>query len=188
MGQDLARRWTALEFLALPEEDRRSERMELIDGRLVVTSSPTIWHQRVVQSIFKTLSAHVEPDGGEVFCVSVEVQIDEDTVLVPDVQLFLPEHLDRLGARYADGPPDLVVEVASPSTRRRDRLVKRAQYERFGVIEYWIVDLDEGFIDSYRLGETGYGDPVRFTRRDTVTTPLLPGFAAAFHDLVVPPR
>lgn len=187
MGHQEARRWTALEFLALPEKDRHTERMELIDGRLVVTSSPKIWHQRVVQRFFKALSPHVEATGGEVFCVSVDVLIDEDTVLVPDVQVFLAGHTDRLGTQYADGPPDLVIEVSSPSTRGRDRLVKRALYERFGVAEYWIVDLEEQVIEAYRLEDSGFGEPVVFRKADAIVTPLLPGWSAEVGQLLTPP-
>lgn len=187
MAHQEARRWTALEFLALPEDVRRTERMELIDGRLVVTSSPRIWHQRVVQRFFKALSPHVEGGGGEVFCVSVDVLIDDDTVLVPDLQVFLAGHTDRLAERYADGPPDLVVEVSSPSTRGRDRLVKRALYERFGVVEYWIVDLDEQVIEAYRLDDTGFGEPAVFGKADMIATPLLPGWSAEVGRLLTPP-
>ena len=173
MGQ-AARRWTAEEFLALPEDKRR---MELIDGEIVVTS-PTVRHEMVGMRLGVSFFQHVTPLGGHAFSGTLDVPVDGANVVQPDVQVFLPEHVHRLGVRRVEGPPDLAAEISSPSTKGRDRIRKRALYERLGVAEYWIVDLDHDMIEVYRLGPDGYGDPVRFGRGETVTTPLLPGWNA----------
>ena len=175
MGHDAARRWTAEEFLALPEDERR---IELIDGEIVVTPSAAPRHALVVARISFALTTELDPQGGVVFGSNLDTQIDGSTVVQPDVQVFLPQHVVRIGQRHVEGPPDLAVEVSSPSTKGFDRLRKRVLYERFGVAEYWIVDLDHDVIEVYRLGPGGYRDPVRFGRGDTVTTPLLPGWSA----------
>lgn len=175
MGHDAARRWTAEEFLALPEDDRR---MELIDGEIVVTPSALPRHERVIARISLAFMSEIDSRGGVVFGSNLDTRVDSGNVVQPDVQVFLPGHLDRIGKRFVEGPPDVAVEVSSPSTKGRDRLRKRALYERFGVEEFWIVDLDHDVIEVYRLGPNGYGDPVRFARGDTVTTPLLPGWSA----------
>lgn len=170
-----ARRWTAEEFLALPEDKRR---IELLDGEIVVTPSAAPRHERVINRIGFAFTSEVDPQGGVVFSSNLDTRIDENNVVQPDVQVFLPGHLHRIGKKFVEGPPDLVVEVSSPRTKGRDRLKKRALYERFGVAEFWIVDLDHDVLEVYRLGPSGYGDPVRFARGDTVTTPLLPGWSA----------
>ena len=170
-----ARRWTAAEFLELPEDDRR---MELIDGEIVVTPSPVPRHERVITRISFAFMSEVDARGGVVFGSNLDMRIDEDNVVQPDVQMFLPEHVHRIGEKFVEGPPDLAVEVSSPSTKGWDRLRKRVLYERFGVAEFWIVDLDHDVVEVYRLGPKGYGDPVRFARGDAVTTPLLPGWSA----------
>jgi Uma2 family endonuclease len=73
--------------------------------------------------------------------------------------------------------PDLIVEIGSPSTRRRDETIKRRLYERSGVKEYWIVDPDVDVVRVYRPGDGGYTRPVELSLEagDTLTTPLLPG-------------
>ena len=86
------------------------------------------------------------------------------------------------------GAPDLVVEVGSPSTRRRDETIKLRLYERAGVSEYWFVDPERDAIRVYRLADGRYGPARELTsdQGDVLTTPLLPGLelplAAVFED------
>ena len=81
----------------------------------------------------------------------------------------------------------MVVEVSSPSTKGVDRIRKRALYERFGVAEYWIVDLEEQVIEAYRLEDSGFGEPAVFKKADVIVTPLLPGWSAGVGLLLTPP-
>ena len=74
-------------------------------------------------------------------------------------------------------PPDLVVEVSSPSTRRRDLSLKRDLYERFGVSEYWFVDIEAERAEAYRLSEGRYGPPEILRSADMLTSPVLPDFS-----------
>lgn len=177
---------TGLTWADLQHFGEDNVRRELFDGELHVSASPITRHQRVVRSIAAAIDTYVSPLGGEVFGLLLDVVVNERTVVGPDVQMFLPGHLDRIGPRFVEGPPDLVVEVSSPSTKGIDRIRKRAIYEGFGVQEYWIVDLDHDAIEAYRLVEDGYGPPERFGSGDTVTTPLIDGFAEPFERLVPP--
>ena len=81
--------------------------------------------------------------------------------------------------RYVEGPPDLVVEVSSPSTRRLDLLRKERLYERFGVPEYWFVDLDADRIEAYRLADHRYGAPTVYEHDDVAAASVLDGFSVA---------
>ena len=75
------------------------------------------------------------------------------------------------------GAPDLVVEIASPASRRQDEVLKRGLYERAGVEEYWLVDPEAETVKVFRRGESGYGRPVLLSARegDRLESPLLPG-------------
>jgi len=74
-------------------------------------------------------------------------------------------------------PPDLVVEVSSPTTKRRDLTLKRELYERFGVAEYWFVDIEAERVEAYRLREGRYGPPEILRAADKLGSPVLPDFA-----------
>lgn len=73
--------------------------------------------------------------------------------------MLLAGHLDRVGERYLEGPPDLVVEVSSPTTRRLDLGRKRELYAQFGVPEYWFVDRDAGRVLVHHLRGAEYAPP-----------------------------
>ncbi|MGH8903169.1 MAG: Uma2 family endonuclease [Egibacteraceae bacterium] len=97
----------------------------------------------------------------------------------PDALYLAPEHLDRIGEKKLEGPPDLVVEISSPSTRRRDVTLKRNLYLGFGVRDYWFVDLDRTAVIVFRPDE----DPFVLHHGDKLTSPVLPGFVLAVEDL-----
>jgi len=182
MGTQSTTGLTWADLQRFPEDDH--VRREIIDGELFVTVSPRPEHQVVSMRIGIAFIKWLDEAGGLVFTNDVDVVIDDHNVVIPDVQVFMPQHVDRVGQRYVEGPPDLAVEVSSPSTKGRDRIRKRALYERYGVTEFWIVDMDSDVIEVYRLGDDGYGPPERFGPGDTVTTALIEGFAEPFERLV----
>lgn len=159
-------------------------RRELIDGVLYVSPSPNTRHQRTVVELITALYDHAKHAGGQVLTAPFDVKFSEHDVTEPDV-LFVADPR-RLGEKFLDVAPDLLVEVSSPSTRRYDRIRKRGLYERFGVPESWIVDLDENVIEAYVLADGHYGDPVVFRPGETVSSAALPGFSAPFDRLVAP--
>lgn len=152
-------------------------RRELIGGELIVSPAPRTLHQAAVVVLTVRLGNYAEEHGGMVLCAPLDVYFAHDDVVEPDVLFILPEHLDRIEDRFIRGAPDIVIEVSSPSTRRTDLVIKRELYERYGVPEYWYVDLDLEAVSVYRLTDGAYGDPLIFKRGETLTTPLLPGFA-----------
>jgi Uma2 family endonuclease len=79
------------------------------------------------------------------------------------------------------GTPDLVVEIGSPGTRKRDETIKRRLYERSGVSEYWVVDPDVDVVRVFRndAGQFGQAVELSLDSGDVLTTPLLPGFELA---------
>lgn len=143
-------RWTWEEYARLPSEG--STRYEVIDGELFVTPAPSRAHQRVVGRLVARLVSFVEEHGaGEVYPGPFDVLFGEGDYLEPDLLFVRADRTDVLSDRGVEGPPDLVVEVISPSTAARDRGLKLERYRHFGVEEYWIVDPGERTIEVWRL-------------------------------------
>lgn len=145
-------RWTWAEFARLPGQEGR--RVEVIDDELFVTPAPTPWHQRVVTRLIEVLGPFVRGhDLGEVFAGPVDVLFAEGDYLEPDLVFVRRNRLGLVTDRGIEGPPDLVVEVLSPSTAGRDRGLKRNRYRLYGVAEYWVVDPDSGTVEVWRFAD-----------------------------------
>ncbi len=144
-------RYTYADYLATPEDSSR--RYEIVDGELFVTAAPRFRHQEVVINIgHLLLDLIVEHDLGKV-ATAPTVRLRDDLVMEPDLVFLASESLDLIEAGRVHGPPDLVVEVLSPSNRRFDQDLKRQRYLENGVAELWIVDADAGTVDVWRQGE-----------------------------------
>ena len=128
-------RMTYEDLLALPDDGMRHE---LIDGEHFVTPAPSWPHQIIVGNLHRLIANHVHAHHlGVIFVAPLDVVFTKHDVVEPDVLFFTPEGFKaHVGKRNAEGPPDLAVEVLSPSTRRRDEMIKRRLYERMGVGEY----------------------------------------------------
>ena len=154
---------TYQDYAELPEDGRR---YEILDGELDVSPSPMIRHQVVIGNLFRILDDHVRSRRlGTVLLSPVDLILADTTVVVPDLMFVSPRRNPIMTARAVEGAPDLVVEIASPSTSRKDRLRKAALYARFGIPHYWIFDpeqrLFDGFVldgEVYRLAARGEGD------------------------------
>lgn len=142
-------RWTRAEVLALPDDGMRHE---LIDGELIVTLTPRVRHQDGVMALHELLSIYVREHGvGRCYDLPGDLEVLPGQLTQPDLFVVPP------GARFdrwEDAPtPILVIEVASPSTARYDRGIKRRFYQRAGIPEYWIVDLDARLVERWRPGD-----------------------------------
>ena len=136
------------EFFALPED--RSRRHELLDGVHVVSPNPTVRHQLAVMSLFHRLMPPLaaRPDL-LLLPVAGDIVLGAQTVVVPD--LFVIPRPRTIDVHWRDvARPLLAVEVLSPDSVRRDRVVKRRLYQQAGVPEYWIVDLDAETLERWR--------------------------------------
>jgi len=129
--------WTIARLHALPDDGNR---YEIIDGVLHVTPSPTSGHQWALRELFLRLLPYAEAIGISVLWSPADIQYSERTVVQPD--LFAFRNSNGTAPRsWADVQPLLLaVEVVSPSSRRRDRGVKRRLFQTEGVQEYWVVD------------------------------------------------
>jgi Uma2 family endonuclease len=113
-----------------------------------------------------------------VFFAPVDVVLSRFDVVEPDLLYMSKERKAQIANdANVQGPPELVVEVGSPSTRRRDETLKRALYERAGVSEYWVVDPELDVVRVYRRDGERFARPIELSLEagDVLTTPLLPG-------------
>jgi Uma2 family endonuclease len=170
---------------AFPDDDLRRE---LIDGELIVTAAPVPRHQLVAMTLSGELYAYTKLHGGQVLQAPLDVYFSETNVVEPDVLFVRAENLGRFEDRFLRGAPDLVVEVSSPSTRHTDLVRKLELYQRFGVPEYWFVDLDADRVEVYRLAGDRFEPPVLVGRGEVLETPQAPGFSLAVDDLLAPFR
>ena len=134
-------RLTYDDFLLFPDDGLRHE---IVDGAHYVTPSPNQRHQELVARLHLSLGVFLEdrPDKGRLFLSPFDVVFSFHDVVEPDLVFVAPDQLEILTAKNIQGTPALVIEILSPSTRKRDREVKRRLYERAGVREYWLVDPD----------------------------------------------
>lgn len=135
-GTPPAGEWTINHLYALPDDGLRHE---LVDGVLLMTAAPTIRHQVVSMAFSYVLRAACPPDM-QVLAAPTDYQPDHRNSVQPDLLVARVTDLDLEGSLRT--PPLLIVEILSPSTRRRDLTIKKSLYQTLGVPAYWIFDPD----------------------------------------------
>ena len=140
---DRSKEWTVDDY-ALLEEGLLAQ---LINGELIMSPAPTPKHQRVLRELLYVLKDLKLK--GELFFSPIDLYIDQKNVLQPDLVLIAPNQKTSVTERGIEGPPELVVEVLSPSNSFIDRNTKKRKYLEFGVKEYWIVDPGNQTLEIY---------------------------------------
>jgi Uma2 family endonuclease len=165
--------WTEDAYFALPETQRY---LELSDGVLLMPPHPTNTHQRAVGRLFRLLEDFALANRlGLVRVAPLPVRLWPGKVREPDLLFVAAEHHDRVGEQ-AFGPPDLVVEVTSPTTRRTDRVEKFVEYAQAGIPEYWIADSEAKTIEVFVLRESAYELLGKWGTGEVARSKLLEGF------------
>jgi Uma2 family endonuclease len=167
------------ELIALPGDLLRHE---LIDGEHIVSQSPNVQHQRALRKLGFELELFLRRHArGEIFFAPFDILLSAHDLVEPD--LFYVSNQRRrqqLTAKRLVGPPDLVAEVVSASTRALDETRKLRLYERFAVSEYWLIDPEREAVRIYQLVEKRFVLSTLLTRQDAapgLSTPLLPGLS-----------
>jgi Uma2 family endonuclease len=173
VGQALKRKLRYDDLAAMPD-DRLTR--EIWNGVLVVTPSPSPIHQRVSKRLQRQLEAYLEAHGqAEVFNAPLDTILGPHDVVEPDLLVVTdPAMISR---RAIEGSPALVVEILSPSTAARDRMLKTRRYAAAGVRHCWLVDLENRRIDCLRLGRDGYFVVAGAEGTQTLVHPDWPGLA-----------
>jgi Uma2 family endonuclease len=177
-------RWTYEDYLRLPDDGNR---YEVIRGHLYVTAAPVYVHQFAVLKLGRFFDEHVyDPGLGVVLSAPFDVKLPFGIAspVQPDVVVFLSGNEPRPGDKNFVGVPDVVIEVLSGRTRRRDETLKLQAYQEAGVPEYWLVDPDARTVRAYTLEKgKGYTELCRGGEGDRVHSAVLPGFELAVADL-----
>ncbi len=161
------------DYLALPD----SERFELIDGEFYAMAAPSVRHQELAALIWQAFSTRIrrKKEKCRAFIAPIDVQLDEDewTMVQPDIVVVCkPE--EKLTPERIVGAPDLIVEILSPATAKRDQTVKYRKYEQAGVREYWLVDPDKERILVYQMKEDRI-DTAIYSFRDRIPVGIYDG-------------
>ena len=160
------------EHLAQMPDD--GKRYEILEGELVVSPSPKRKHQRAVGNIFAFLHRAEHAGYGQVYVAPFDVVFDPHNVTEPDVLFVGRDRLQIVTEDNVQGAPDLIVEVLSESTRKRDIGAKLRLYARYGVAYYWIVDPDARTVQPYAREESGYRAEAVLAPGQRLTCPLFP--------------
>jgi Uma2 family endonuclease len=173
------------QFLELLDQDEYKF-AELIDGQVVVVT-PNWLHQRIVTTLMALLWQWIHSDGGHgEVTFNPRVKITHNRGYLTDVAWYRGDRVDAAGTR-PDGPPDLAVEVLSPSTRAFDLVRKRADYAHIGVGELWLIEPEgEEGPEAVVLRREGAEFVVvdDLTADGALTSPQLPGLSIVVGQLV----
>jgi len=160
------------------------KRYEVIDGQLYVTPPPVLEHQGASSVLHTYVESYVRQRRlGKVYSAPVGVVLDDENGVQPDLVYVSRERLHILSRRGIEGAPDLVVEILSPSTRSRDRGIKRRRYATAGVPHYWIVDPRSRELEARRLTERGYELSGKFGPGSVFRPDLFPELEIPIDDL-----
>jgi Uma2 family endonuclease len=164
--------WTIEDYYQLPEDGHQ---YEIFSGKLELKPSPTTTHQRISQRLERILIDSCENEY-IIMDAPVDVIFSKNETRQPDILMIHRSREAIIEERAVVGPPDLVIEILSPSSAKRDRTVKKVSYAEFGVPEYWIVDPFNLTIEQYVL--TSKTLPYEllnvFASEDTITSERLP--------------
>ncbi len=164
--------YTYADYLQTPDDVR----YELIEGELMMAPAPTPLHQLISTNFVALLAPFAKRNRlGWILSAPIDVHLSDTNLLQPDIIFVSNERAGIIGDVDIQGAPDLAIEIASPGTRQRDQTDKRALYERFGVLEYWMADPVADTVAVLRLEDGRFVSSGVYGIEDNLTSPLLPG-------------
>src|SRR5882724_5738175 len=142
------------DYVDLPDDGKQ---YEILDGELFVSPAPVPRHQGVSRNLLLILGRFVaDRKLGTVFNAPIDLILAQTTIAQPDLLFIRAGRESIVTERAVEGPPDLVVEILSPWSGRRDRVAKAALYARHGIRHYWVVDPDARLLEAYELEDAAY--------------------------------
>jgi Uma2 family endonuclease len=161
-------------------------RAEIIDGEIYMMAPPFRNHQELLTKLLVEIANFLKGKPCKVYPAPFGVRLfpkkdnTDDTFLEPDIVVVCDS--SKLDKRGCNGAPDLVIEILSPSTTRKDRIVKFNKYQQAGVREYWLVDGDEKNITVYTLEDKRFVASL-YEAEETVKVSVLPGCEIDLKDI-----
>ena len=167
------------------------DRFEMIAGEVYdMSPMPSRQHQEINGELSRQIANHLIRHLCSVYAAPFDVRLAEahesdeetSTVVQPDISVICDP--GKLDARGCLGPPDWIIEIASPGTSKKDRKEKFEVYEFAGVKEYWMVFPREQYLLVYYLNEEGkYIGLPPFHQEDRVRSVLFPGLVIDLNDI-----
>lgn len=171
---------------ACPDDGNR---YELIGGELFVSRAPGVRHQRVLHNLQTEFELYIRQNPIGILVPGTGAVFSESDAVIPDLVFVLNERWEDVttGPRIT-GAPDIVIEIISPGTesRRRDLLVKRQLYAKYGVAEYWVIDPENRSVDIYRLLGQTLERIATLMDEEQITSPMLPSFQLEIPAIFIP--
>ncbi len=175
-----ARRLTYEDYANTPDD----ERYELIDGALIMVPGPNMPHQRNQSKLGSRMAVFAEDnDLGVVFFSDTDVVLSHTDVVKPDLLFVSKERQDIITLANIRGAPDLIIEILSPSTSRRDWNDKRELYAERGVREYLVIDPSNKIVWQLALRDGALKIVHTYYEGDTIASSVLEGFTIAVNDI-----
>ena len=175
-----ARRWTYEEYYRLNDD----QRYEIIDGNLLMAPAPDTWHQDWSRKLFRLVDRFVTKNRlGEAFYAPMDVVLNPENTVQPDLLFISHANLGIIQHRAIFGVPDLLVELISPSSVRRDRYDKKDLYARFDVKEYWIGDPANKALEVLTLKQSAYQLHCSAQEKGKLTSLVLAGLEFDLADI-----
>lgn len=162
---------------AMPEDGNR---YEVIEGELFVSCAPGLKHQIVSGNVIFAIKVFLQENPIGVVVATPGLILDLYSGVIPDVVFFSHQRGTEIIAKERlNAAPELVIEILSPGRPNieRDRVAKYQLYGKFGVKEYWIIDIDKSAVEISRTQGSTLALGGILTADDLVTSPLLPGFS-----------
>ncbi len=180
LAQNVEQHYTYGDYLTWDDD----ERWELIEGIAYnMTPAPRRVHQKIAGALYRKIADFLDDKPCEVYIAPFDVRLPQSaketdseitTVVQPDIVVICDKaKLDDAGCK---GAPDLIIEILSPSTARKDLKEKFALYENRGVLEYWLVDPEAKTVMAFHLDQAGsYGRPTVYAMEDKIEVAVLSG-------------
>lgn len=169
------------DYCALPDD---GQRYEILDGELFVSPSPIPLHQLITGNLFAELRSYIRPNKlGRLFAAPLDILLSKHNIVEPDIVFVSNAKSSVMTDKNVQGAPDLLIEVLSPSSRKRDLQDKRRIYGEWGVDWYWIVDPQSGTLVELQRIDKAFVEVAHFTRRTTFSPKLFPGLSIDMNEL-----
>ncbi len=157
---------------------------QLIGGELIMSPSPTPFHQKISRNLFHALDAFVDSRNlGCVLYAPLDIRLTDEDVYQPDIIFVRQERVHLIGRKKFNIVPDLVIEILSPSTAYYDYSPKKAKYCEHGVEEYWIVDPEEETIEIMIKNGEYYQTDALLRKPAFLQSQMFPGFSMKLEDV-----
>ena len=171
------------DYVLFPDDGKRHE---IIEGDHYVTPAPRTKHQRISANLTTAMVSFAKQRNlGLVLTAPCDVVLSDENVIQPDILFVSTARAAIVTEDNIQGAPDLMVEIISESSRKKDEVTKRKLYERYGVQEYWIVDPELETVKIFKLEQQAYGRAIEVSKEDNdvLTTELLPDFSFAVTEI-----